>query len=88
MTWAGHLTSLSLREAWDGVWMLPAFQPDQCPLLRVASCPPQGVAMGTWASGRQAQRGHARPSRAQHFPVQGPPLLPGCWLPPIFLVAG
>lgn len=33
--------------------------------------------LGQWQAG---QRGHARPSRAQHFPVQGPPLLPaaGC----------
>lgn len=41
--------------------------------------------MGTWASGRQAREGMLGPSRAQHFPVQGPATgaagcLPFSWL--------
>lgn len=74
MTRGGHLTSLSLREARDGVRMLPAFLP-ACSVLPLGSPPAhrRGVGYGDLGQRQAGWRGHAQPSRAQRFPVWGPP---------------
>ena len=82
MTLAGHLTSLSLREGPGWCADALCLPPSLTSVLPWGSPPAHRRGggygdLGQWQAGR---RGHARLSRAQHFPVQGPPPLPaaGC----------